>query len=79
MPVLPYILFRPQTYEVFEKDPVKYVTYENAVCQALLDRVPESDTDEYQVSWSVGLKINKGHKWRPGLAEKQRFYKMENA
>merc|ERR1712243_220668 len=43
-----------QTYEVFEKDPVKYSEYENAVCQALLDRVPESKTDEYQVVMVVG-------------------------
>jgi protein arginine N-methyltransferase 5 len=28
------------TYEVFERDPVKYAQYEKAVYQALLDRVP---------------------------------------
>ncbi|KAI8331600.1 PRMT5 arginine-N-methyltransferase-domain-containing protein [Choanephora cucurbitarum] len=33
-----------QTYEVFEKDPIKYQQYEKAVYQALLDRVePNSD------------------------------------
>uniref|UniRef100_A0A182TNK8 Protein arginine N-methyltransferase n=1 Tax=Anopheles melas TaxID=34690 RepID=A0A182TNK8_9DIPT len=31
------------TYEVFEKDPVKYIYYQNAIEQALLDRVPEAD------------------------------------
>ncbi|BES98722.1 protein arginine n-methyltransferase [Nesidiocoris tenuis] len=31
------------TYEVFEKDPVKYSEYGNAVYKALLDRVPESE------------------------------------
>lgn len=30
------------TYETFEKDTIKYTTYEKAVYQALLDRVPES-------------------------------------
>lgn len=30
-----------QTYEVFEKDPVKYSQYQEAVRQALVDRVPE--------------------------------------
>ena len=35
------------TYEVFEKDPIKYSQYEQAVYQALLDRVPDErkDTD----------------------------------
>jgi len=35
-----------QTYEVFEKDPVKYAEYQRAVEQALLDRVPEEKKDE---------------------------------
>lgn len=44
-----------QTYEVFEKDPVKYITYEEAVLQALLDRVPETEKDSaYQVVMVVG-------------------------
>lgn len=30
-----------QTYEVFEKDPVKYAEYQRAVYHALIDRVPE--------------------------------------
>ena len=33
------------TYEVFEKDPVKYSQYEKAIYQALIDRVPESERD----------------------------------
>ncbi|XP_064640295.1 protein arginine N-methyltransferase 5-like [Lineus longissimus] len=32
-----------QTYEVFEKDPVKYSQYQKAVYHALLDRIPEEE------------------------------------
>lgn len=32
------------TYEVFEKDPVKYYQYEEAVFRALSDRRPDSST-----------------------------------
>lgn len=32
-----------QTYETFEKDPIKYERYQEAVKLALLDRVPEAD------------------------------------
>jgi len=35
-----------QTYEVFEKDPVKYAEYQRAVHMALLDRVPDDKRDE---------------------------------
>jgi protein arginine N-methyltransferase 5 len=39
-----------QTYEVFEKDPIKYVTYEEAIREALVDRIPEAEKDtSYQV------------------------------
>jgi len=31
------------TYEVFEKDPVKYSEYQKAIFYSLRDRVPESD------------------------------------
>ena len=31
------------TYEVFEKDPVKYREYQNAIQKALIDRVPEDE------------------------------------
>ncbi|XP_063079914.1 protein arginine N-methyltransferase 5 [Engraulis encrasicolus] len=34
-----------QTYEVFEKDPVKYSQYQDAVFKCLLDRVPEEEKD----------------------------------
>lgn len=34
-----------QTYETFEKDDTKYVMYEKAVRQALLDRVSEAEKD----------------------------------
>lgn len=30
-----------QTYETFEKDTMKYIQYQRAVCKALLDRVPD--------------------------------------
>lgn len=33
------------TYEVFEKDPIKYKYYQNAIEMALIDRVPESEID----------------------------------
>jgi protein arginine N-methyltransferase 5 len=32
------------TYEVFERDPVKYRLYEEAVCQALMDRPEQGVT-----------------------------------
>jgi len=35
-----------QVYEVFEKDPVKYQEYQNAVRKALLDRVPADKADD---------------------------------
>ena len=35
-----------QTYEVFEKDPVKYAEYQRAVYHALLDRVPNENAEE---------------------------------
>lgn len=34
-----------QTYEVFERDPVKYSQYQKAIYQALLDRVPAEEKD----------------------------------
>lgn len=34
-----------QTYEVFEKDPVKYSEYQRAIYLALLDRVPPEQKD----------------------------------
>ena len=34
-----------QTYEIFEKDPVKYTSHQKAVFEALKDRVPDSDKD----------------------------------
>uniref|UniRef100_A0A5B6ZHV2 Protein arginine N-methyltransferase n=1 Tax=Davidia involucrata TaxID=16924 RepID=A0A5B6ZHV2_DAVIN len=30
-----------QTYETFEKDAVKYIQYQRAICKALLDRIPD--------------------------------------
>ncbi|KAM9510382.1 protein arginine N-methyltransferase 5 [Guaruba guarouba] len=34
-----------QTYEVFEKDPIKYSQYQQAIYRCLLDRVPEEEKD----------------------------------
>ncbi|XP_003977753.2 protein arginine N-methyltransferase 5 [Takifugu rubripes] len=34
-----------QTYEVFEKDPIKYSQYQQAVRKCLLDRVPEEEKE----------------------------------
>lgn len=44
-----------QTYEVFEKDPVKYNEYQRAIYSALLDRVPfEEKENNVQVVMVVG-------------------------
>jgi protein arginine N-methyltransferase 5 len=32
-----------QVYEIFEKDPCKYVLYQQAIAQALLDRISEHE------------------------------------
>lgn len=34
-----------QTYEVFEKDPVKYTEYQRAMYSILIDRIPFDDKD----------------------------------
>lgn len=34
-----------QTYEVFEKDPVKYTEYQRAMYLAILDKVPLEEKD----------------------------------
>jgi protein arginine N-methyltransferase 5 len=41
------------TYQVFEQDPVKYTRYEEAIYQALIDRVPEN-TDQTTVIMVLG-------------------------
>lgn len=41
-----------QTYEVFERDSIKYVKYEEAVHRALCDRAPDSQT----VRWGSGVR-----------------------
>jgi protein arginine N-methyltransferase 5 len=33
-----------RTYEIFEKDPIKYVQYEKAIYQALIDRYDQKTT-----------------------------------
>ena len=37
------------TYEVFEKDPVKYREYQNAIYHALVDRVDIENLDKIEV------------------------------
>jgi type II protein arginine methyltransferase len=32
-----------QVYEIFEKDPVKYLQYQKAIASALMDRVSDSE------------------------------------
>lgn len=38
-----------QTYEIFEKDPIKYSQYQKAVYHALLDKIKEEDKDTESV------------------------------
>lgn len=37
------------TYEIFEKDPVKYILYQNAIEQALIDKIDEKDIESRTV------------------------------
>ncbi|CAN1246563.1 Protein arginine N-methyltransferase 1.5 [Linum grandiflorum] len=43
-----------QTYETFEKDSMKYIQYQRAVCKALLDRVPDEEANVTTVLMVVG-------------------------
>lgn len=38
------------TYEIFERDPVKYILYQRAIEQALMDRIEEKDIESTTVS-----------------------------
>ncbi|XP_045600789.2 protein arginine N-methyltransferase 5 [Procambarus clarkii] len=38
-----------QTYEVFEKDPVKYSEYEQAMYMAICDKIPEEEKDTKEI------------------------------
>lgn len=33
------------TYEVFEKDPIKYIYYQRAIESALIDKIPNEEAD----------------------------------
>lgn len=44
-----------QTYEVFEKDPIKYSLYQQAVYFALLDKVPETESQTRTLSVSAAV------------------------
>lgn len=52
-----------QTYEVFEKDPIKYSQYQEAIYHALIDRVPQEEKntqtvyDIYRVASSIALEF----------------------
>ncbi|XP_019415724.1 PREDICTED: protein arginine N-methyltransferase 1.5-like [Lupinus angustifolius] len=46
-----------QTYETFEKDAMKYIQYQRAVCKALLDRVPD---EEASVKTTVLMVVGAG-------------------
>lgn len=46
------------TYEVFEKDPVKYIFYQRAIEQALQDKISEEDADTKTVFIIFGLWAN---------------------
>ncbi|GAV63636.1 PRMT5 domain-containing protein [Cephalotus follicularis] len=38
-----------QTYETFEKDTMKYIQYQRAICKALLDRVPDEEASTFDI------------------------------
>ena len=40
-----FLLVESSTYEVFEKDPVKYAEYQNAMMAAITDMVPPEEKD----------------------------------
>lgn len=42
------------TYEVFEKDPVKYIYYQRAIEQALVDKISDEEADTKTVSTRFG-------------------------
>ena len=42
------------TYEVFEKDPVKYTEYERAMYKAILDKLPEEKKDQKLILMVLG-------------------------
>ena len=48
-----------QTYEVFERDSIKYVKYEEAVYRALCDRAPDSQTVRLGLPLSVGPSVRR--------------------
>lgn len=39
------------TYEVFEKDPIKYIFYQRAIEQALLDKISDDEADTKTVNY----------------------------
>ena len=45
------------TYEVFEKDPVKYREYQNAIYHALVDRVDIENVDKIEVVCKFFLRL----------------------
>lgn len=41
------------TYEIFEKDPVKYIFYQNAIEKALKDKIPNDEITNKTVIWQL--------------------------
>lgn len=60
------------TYEVFEKDPVKYSEYQKAIFYALRDRVPESEAEtRVTYVWFASMTktwklVYRACRWEPG-------------
>lgn len=65
------------TYEVFEKDPVKYRQYEEAVYQALRDRPEQSTTVIYVVGAGRGPLVSGCLRAMSRSGRKARIYAVE--
>ncbi|ESO87913.1 hypothetical protein LOTGIDRAFT_194048 [Lottia gigantea] len=59
-----------QTYEIFERDPVKYSQYQKAVYYALLDKISESEKDQKKIVLMV-VGAGRGPLVRAALAAAQ--------
>ncbi|KAJ9115298.1 hypothetical protein QFC20_001166 [Naganishia adeliensis] len=65
------------TYEVFERDPVKYRLYEEAVCQALMDRPEQGVTVVYVVGAGRGPLVSGTIRAAERASRKVRIYAVE--
>lgn len=71
-----------QTYEVFEKDPIKYSQYQRAVYMALLDKIPEEEKDSRVLVLMVlgagrGPLVNSSLRAAKAAGRKIRVYAVE--